>query len=46
MDVVGEAFVDPHFWFSIPLYKSAVAVASDDIQKHITAKAEMIQKNA
>ncbi len=45
MDEDGEEIVDPHFWFSIPLYKSAVAVASEELQKLLPAKAEMIQKN-
>ncbi|HEM3517693.1 TPA: zinc ABC transporter substrate-binding protein [Streptococcus suis] len=45
MDEDGEEIVDPHFWFSIPLYKSAVAVASEELQKLSPAKAEMIQKN-
>ncbi len=46
MDEDGEEIVDPHFWFSIPLYKSAVAVASEELQKLLPAKAEMIRQNA
>lgn len=45
MDEDGEQIVDPHFWFSIPLYKSAVAVASEELQKLLPEKAELIQKN-
>lgn len=45
MDEDGEQIVDPHFWFSIPLYKSAVAVASEELQKILPEKAEQIQKN-
>ncbi|HFH9836760.1 TPA: zinc ABC transporter substrate-binding protein [Streptococcus suis] len=45
MDEDGEQIVDPHFWFSIPLYKSAVAVASEELQKLLPEKAEQIQKN-
>ncbi|HFU4203158.1 TPA: zinc ABC transporter substrate-binding protein [Streptococcus suis] len=45
MDEDGEQIVDPHFWFSIPLYKSAVKVASEELQKLLPEKAEQIQKN-
>lgn len=45
MDEDGEKIVDPHFWFSLPLYKSAVAVASEELQKLVPKKAELIKKN-
>lgn len=45
MDEDGEKIVDPHFWFSIPLYKSAVAVASEELQKLVPKKADLIKKN-
>ncbi|HFR3750229.1 TPA: metal ABC transporter substrate-binding protein, partial [Streptococcus suis] len=45
IDEDGQQIVDPHFWFSIPLYKSAVAVASEELQKLLPEKAELIQKN-
>lgn len=46
LDQDGESVVDPHFWFSIPLYKSAVEVASEELQKLLPDQAEMIQKKA
>lgn len=45
MDQDGHQVVDPHFWFSIPLYKSAVTVASEELQKLVPDKADWIQKN-
>lgn len=45
MDEDGESVVDPHFWFSIPLYRSAVGVASDELQKLLPEKAEQIKVN-
>lgn len=45
MDEDGEKIVDPHFWFSLPLYKSAVAVASEELQKLVPKKADLIKKN-
>lgn len=45
MEEDGEEVVDPHFWFSIPLYQSAVEVASSELQKLLPDKAETIQAN-
>lgn len=45
MEEDGEQVVDPHFWFSIPLYQSAVEVASEELQKLLPEKAEEIKKN-
>lgn len=45
MEEDGEEEIDPHFWFAIPLYKSAVEVASEELQKLLPEKAELIQKN-
>lgn len=45
MEEDRETILDPHFWFSIPLYKSAVEVASQELQKLIPAKADMVKEN-
>lgn len=45
MDEDGESVVDPHFWFSIPIYKSAVEVASSELQTLLPDKAEQIKEN-
>lgn len=42
MDEDGETIVDPHFWFDISLYKSAVAVASEELQTLLPGKKEQI----
>lgn len=42
MDEDGESIVDPHFWFSIPIYKSAVEVASKELQTLLPDKADVI----
>lgn len=34
----------PHFWFSIPLYQSAVEVASEELQKLLPEKADLIKE--
>lgn len=44
MDEDGEQVVDPHFWFSIPLYQSAVEVASEELQKLLPEKAGLIKE--
>lgn len=33
MEEDGEEVIDPHFWFDITLYKKAVEVASEELQK-------------
>ncbi|TCD45847.1 metal transporter [Streptococcus sp. X16XC17] len=45
MDEDGESVVDPHFWFDITPYKSAVQVASEELQKLIPDKQSAISKN-
>lgn len=45
MDEDGESVVDPHFWFSIPLYRSAVNVASEELQELLPEKTEQIEAN-
>ncbi len=41
----GEEIVDPHFWFNIPLYKSATEVASEALQKLLPEEADKIKEN-
>lgn len=43
MDEDGEKVVDPHFWFDISLYQSAVEVASEELQKVVPDKADDIK---
>lgn len=44
MDEDGETIVDPHFWFDIALYQSAVKVASKELQALVPEKAKEIEK--
>ncbi len=41
----GEEIVDPHFWFNIPLYKSATEVASEALQNLLPEEADKIKEN-
>lgn len=43
MDEDGESIVDPHFWFSIPLYQSAVQIASEELQRLLPDQAGAIK---
>lgn len=45
MDEDGEMVIDPHFWFDIALYKKAVQVASEELQKLVPASKDTIAKN-
>lgn len=45
MEEDGEMVVDPHFWFDIALYKSAVEVASAELQGLLPDKADTIKEN-
>lgn len=45
MEEDGESVIDPHFWFDIALYKSAVAVASEALQGVLPEKANQIKEN-
>lgn len=45
MDEEGETIVDPHFWFDISLYKTAVRTASKELQQLLPDKAEAIRDN-
>ncbi|MGT2667056.1 metal ABC transporter solute-binding protein, Zn/Mn family [Streptococcus rifensis] len=45
MDEDGESVVDPHFWFDIALYKQAVEVASEELQKLLPNAKSTIQSN-
>lgn len=45
MDEDGEEVTDPHFWFDIALYKKAVEVAADELEKLLPEKKETIAKN-
>ncbi|MCP1639529.1 manganese/zinc/iron transport system substrate-binding protein [Streptococcus gallinaceus] len=45
MEEDGKKIVDPHFWFDISLYQSAVKVASAQLQELLPAKAEKIKEN-
>ncbi|MGT2910120.1 metal ABC transporter solute-binding protein, Zn/Mn family [Streptococcus cameli] len=45
MEEDGESVIDPHFWFDIALYKSAVEVASEELQRVLPKKADKIKEN-
>lgn len=45
MDEDGETIVDPHFWFDIALYKTAVMTASKELQQLLPDKADAIRDN-
>lgn len=45
MDEDGEMVTDPHFWFDIALYKQAVEVASEELQKLLPDAKETLQAN-
>lgn len=45
MEEDGETMQDPHFWFDIDLYKSAVMVASEELQGLLPKKAAAIKEN-
>lgn len=45
MDEDGETIVDPHFWFDIALYKTAVMTASKELQRILPDKVEAIRDN-
>lgn len=45
MDEDGETIVDPHFWFDIALYKTAVMTASKELQRILPDKADAIRDN-
>lgn len=44
MDEDGEIVTDPHFWFNIALYKQAVGVVSEELQKLLPEEADDIHK--
>ncbi|WP_303972857.1 metal ABC transporter solute-binding protein, Zn/Mn family [Streptococcus merionis] len=43
MDEDGKKVTDPHFWFDIKLYKQAVEVASEELQKLVPDAADDIK---
>lgn len=45
MDEDGETIVDPHFWFDIALYKTAVMTASKELQRFLPDKVDVIEEN-
>lgn len=45
MDVDGERVVDPHFWFSIDLYKRAVENTSNQLIKLVPEEEKRIKEN-
>lgn len=45
MEEDGKKVTDPHFWFDISLYQSAVKVASTQLQKLLPTKADEIKAN-
>lgn len=45
MEQDGEVVVDPHFWFSIKLYKEATKNAAEDLEKLLPEEKDNIEKN-
>ena len=45
MEEGGKVVVDPHFWFSIKLYKEATKNAAEDLEKLLPEEKENIEKN-
>lgn len=45
MEEGGKVVVDPHFWFSIKLYKEATKNAAEDLEKLLPEEKDNIEKN-
>lgn len=45
MEEGGKVVVDPHFWFSIKLYKEATKNAAEDLEKLLPEEKANIEKN-
>lgn len=45
MEENGSQVIDPHFWFSIPLYKEATKNAAEDLIKLLPEEKETIEEN-